>query len=160
MSDDYDPDEVRWACLNGQCGPFAALLAARTGWKLGSIEGTLNGAEGGIHAVVFHPAGGVVDAAGWHADADEYAAVYAASQGFEGTDFEVIEFTDDTEVGYGPGFEGADFPPAALVALVFQVLDDLGYDHAAPEKLVHKLPSIGEIMLGEYLDRHREMADG
>lgn len=140
--------EVRQACLHGQCGPFAALMAARTGWPVGSIE-----YEGmGIHAVLCHPDGGVVDATGYHPDPDGYANDYAALQGFLRGGWTVVPL-EGTEWLYGPGYEGADHPPPVLARLVFAVLDEIGYQHTAdtPE------PSeAAQAMLAEYLAFHED----
>lgn len=154
---DWDLDRVRYSCLHGQCGPFAAFLAARTGWPIGSVQGLVGDPDTGIHAVVYHPDGGVVDADGRH-DENTYANTYAHAVGLTG-DWWIVPLDDtDPAYGYAPvGLAGFDFPPAAITALVFKVLDDIGYNHSAnDETLTRQLSPVAELMLASYLSRHME----
>lgn len=151
MDLDYDYDEVRWACLNGQCGPFASLLSARTGWPVGTVQSGPD-AEDGVHAVVYHPLGGVVDAAGWHLDAARYAEVYAHAVGLTGV-YEIVPL-DDPEYGYGPGYDGADFPPIILIDFVFKLLDNIGYVHDPDASASAPTSPVVREMLARYFHRH------
>lgn len=126
-----DPVErVRWQCMNGQCGVFAAILEALTGWPALSVEAHRGDEWYGIHAGCEHPDGGFVDADGWSRDADSFAVLFVTMSPHYGPSWGGrIARLADTTYGYAYGWPGV---PEASISEVFghvmRVLGDIGYE--------------------------------
>lgn len=124
-----DPDEVlRWQCMNGQCGVFAAILSALTGWTMVSLIVTSpSGRSAGIHAMVQPPdRRALIDATGYHESGVDYLAEFLGDR-YDGYRFRLVPLA---EAGHGyangwPGLMTATVPEIA--SLVFRILTDIGY---------------------------------
>lgn len=145
-----DPTEIlRWQCLNGQCGVFAALLSAFTGWEIVSLVAIdRRGEEHGIHALVQPPdRRALIDAAGYHDDGADYLAEFIVGGAYDRPDF---RFRVVPLAGSGRGYmfgwphlTNATVPEVA--GLVFKILTEIGY-RIPPERALMSAETLAEAL--------------